>query len=130
MDMRKYRHWKDKKLFGRISTLKRMINRRYERIEKNRLEIQQFKKELSGQQKRLKKITDTYYPKVYFKKVKSGKYTYHKGRVRFWGKDYEFHIGSEDVFNSVDTDVWKKNIQQRFRKKLTEEDLRGYLEGL
>ena len=135
MDLRDFHYWKDKKVIGTISTLKRKIDKRRERIKNNQREIHQFQSELKIKQKELKLSTKIWFVNVYIKKIKSGKYTYYKGRVRFWGRDYEYHIGNEETYMSMIKKLgekkgkryWKIQIRNRFIKKLTKDDLEGYL---
>ena len=130
MDMRKYNYWKDRRLLGRIRTLKRMIDKRKERIETNKLEIEEYQKELILTNKKLKTLTDLYEPNVVIKKVKVGKYDYWRGDVRFFGRDMGFQIGKEEDYKSRSKEYWIKDIQKRFRKKITDKELEGYIDNI
>ena len=130
MDMRKYKYWRDKRLFGKVRTLKRKIDKRYERIETNKLEIEEYEKELILTNKKLKSLTDLYEPNVVIKKVKVGKYDYWRGDVRFFGRDMGFQIGSDEIYESRDKEYWIKVIQKRFRKKITDKELEGYIDNI
>ena len=129
MDMRKYKYWKDRRLFGRIRTLERMIDKRKDRIKQSEEDIQKFKKELVQVNGKLKKITELYEPNVTIKKVKVGKYEYWRGDVRFWGKDKGYQIGRDEVYKSRDKDYWVKEIQKRFRKDITDKEIEDYLDS-
>jgi hypothetical protein len=118
---------KEKSVFGRITTLQKMIDKRKERIETNKLEIKEFQKELKFKQKELEKITNTFSPNVSFIKKRNRIYTYYIGRVRFWKKPIEFHIGDESIFKSRSKDYWISNVQKRFRKRLNNKDFKDYL---
>ena len=130
MDMRKYNYWKDRRLLGRIRTLKRMIDNRKKRIETNKLEIEEYQKELILTNKKLKTLTDVYEPNVVIKKVKVGKYDYWRGDVRFFGRDMGFQIGKEEDYKSRSKEYWIKDIQKRFRKKITDKEIEDYIDGI
>ena len=130
MDIRKYKYWRDKRLFGKVRTLKRKIDKRYERIETNNLEIEEYQKELILTNKKLKTLTDLYEPNVVIKKVKVGKYDYWRGDVRFFGRDMGFQIGSDEIYESRDKEFWIKDVQKRFRKKITDKELEGYMDNI
>ena len=130
MDMRKYNYWKDRRLLGRIRTLKRMIDKRKQRIEQSKIEIDIYQKELVLTNKKLKTLTDLYEPNVVIKKVKVGKYDYWRGDVRFFGRDMGFQIGSDEIYESRDKEYWIKDIQKRFRKKITDKELEGYIDNI
>ena len=130
MDMRKYQYWRDRRLLGRVRTLKRMIDNRKKRIETNKLEIEEYQKELILTNKKLKTLTDLYEPNVVIKKVKVGKYDYWRGDVRFFGRDMGFQIGKEENYKSRSKEYWIKDIQKRFRKKITDKELEGYIHSI
>jgi len=130
MDMRKYNYWKDRRLLGRIRTLKRMIDKRKERIELSKIDIENYQKELVLTNKKLKTLTDLYEPNVVIKKVKVGKYDYWRGDVRFFGRDMGFQIGKEEDYKSRSKEFWIKDIQKRFRKKITDKELEGYIDNI
>lgn len=127
MDITKYKFWKNRQQFGRVSTLKRMIKKRYERIEQNKSELNKLKIELSFRQKEIQKLTDTFNPKVYFMKKRNRSYYYWRGRVRFWNKNYDFHLGKEEYFKSRSEDFWTEYCKKEFRKRLTQKEIEDYL---
>jgi len=128
LDLREYKYWIDKRCMSRISTLKRMIDKREERIETNNSEIKKFQRELRLKQRELKKLTDIWEINPQIKKPSpNSKYKNYRGRVRFWGRDKEFHIGSEEIYKGKSEEYWKDNIRKRFLKELTEDDLKQYL---
>ena len=130
MDIRKETQRLNRQKFGRILTLNRMINLRQKRINQNKSEINQFESEREQLRKEIHKITQTFEPKVYFmKKKQSKKYIYWKGRVRFWGKDYDFQIGTEEIYKSKSEDYWTEHIRKKFRKTLTIVDVKDYLDS-
>ena len=129
MDMRKYKYWKDKRLFGRIRTLERMIDKRKDRIKQSEEDIQKFKKEMVQVNEKLKTITKLYEPKVVIKQVKNGKYKYWRGDIRFWGKDMGFQIGKDEDYKSRSKEWWIKDVQRRFRKKITDKEIEDYLDS-
>ena len=119
-----------KKLIGRISTLKRMMDKRKERIINNKRDIWEFQKELDIRQKQLKKVVGLWDIKPSFKRKKRGKYYYWYGYVKFLKKNpKEFHIGTDETFNKNSKTYWIKNVRNRFIKYITEKQLEGYLRG-
>ena len=130
MDMRKYNYWKDRRLLGRIRTLKRMIDKRKERIELSNIDIENYQKELVLTNKKLKTLTDLYEPNVVIKKVKVGKYDYWRGDVRFFGRDMGFQIGKEEDYKSRSKEYWIKDVQKRFRKKITDKEIEDYISDM
>ena len=130
MDMRKYNYWRDRRLLGRVRTLKRMIDKRKQRIEQSKIEIENYQKELVLTNKKLKTLTDLYEPNVVIKKVKVGKYEYWRGDVRFFDRDMGFQIGLDEIYESRDKEYWIKDVQKRFRKKITDKEIEDYISDM
>ena len=119
-----------KKLIGRISTLKRMMDKRKERIINNKRDIWEFQKELDIRQKQLKKVVGLWDIKPSFKRKKRGKYYYWIGFVKLLKRNpSEFHIGTDEVFYNSSKTYWIKRIRNKFIKNLTETQLEGYVRG-
>ena len=72
----------DRRLNGRISTLKRMMEKRKERIINNKRDIWEFQKELDIRQKELKKVVGLWDITPSFKRKRRGKYYYWIGFVK------------------------------------------------
>ena len=119
-----------KKLIGRISTLKRMMDKRKERIINYKRDIWEFQKELDIRQKQLKKVVGLWDIKPSFKRKRRGKYYYWIGFVKFLKKNpKEFQIGTDEIYNKESKTYWIKNVRNRFIKHLTETQLEGYVRG-
>ena len=128
----KVREIKDthKRLIGRVSTLKRMLEKRKERIINNKMEMWEIQKELDVRQTQLKKVVKVWEFTPSFKRKRRGKYYYWIGFVKLLRRNpSEFQIGTDDIFNGRSKGYWIKNIRERFLKKITEKDLEGYLRG-
>ena len=128
----KVREIKDthKRLIGRVSTLKRMLEKRKERNINNKMEMWEIQKELDVRQTQLKKVVKVWEFTPSFKRKRRGEYYYWYGYVKFLKKNpKEFHIGTDETFNKNSKTYWIKNVRNRFIKYITEKQLEGYLRG-
>jgi DNA gyrase/topoisomerase IV subunit A len=128
----KVREIKDthKRLIGRVSTLKRMLEKRKERIINNKMEMWEIQKELDVRQTQLKKVVKVWKFTPSFKRKRRGKYYYWIGFVQLLKRNpSEFHIGTDEVFNKNSKTYWINRIRESFLKKITEKDFEGYLRG-
>jgi len=121
---------KHRQLNGRVTTLKRMLEKRKERIINNKMEIWEIQKELDVRQKELKKVVGLWDIKPSFKRKRRGKYYYWIGFVKLLKRNpSEFQIGTDEIFYGRSKTHWIKKVRERFLKKITEKDFVGYLRG-
>ena len=104
--------WNGREFLGRERQLQKMIQKRYERIEKNKSEIEEYTKELKQIRDTIKTILDKNQIKIILLKEK----TRYRGKVWWWGKYRFFHLGQKHTIDEI-----KKN------NKWNESELKDYL---
>ena len=104
--------WNGREFLGRERQLQKMIQKRYERIEKNKSEIEEYTKELKQIRDTIKTILDKNEIKIILLKEK----TRYRGKVWWWGDYRFFHLGQNHTIDEI-----KKN------NKWNESELKNYL---